>query len=91
MAAARDRAGYATNEAQSDRITRVIHLDGPLSRDQRQRLMQIANRCPVHRTLTSQIDIVTSVADPEPPRAGESHDTRLSDAAIDNLSATVAP
>jgi uncharacterized OsmC-like protein len=88
--ATRDGAGYATNEAQSDRITRVIHLDGPLSSDQRQRLMQIANRCPVHRTLTSHIDIVTKVTDTEPPRGGDPHGTGLGEAAIDNLSATVA-
>ena len=88
--AARDGAGDATSEARSDRITRVIHVDGPLSRDQRQRLMQVANRCPVHRTLTSQIDVATSVADTEPPRAGEPHRTRRDEEAIDNLSAAVA-
>jgi uncharacterized OsmC-like protein len=88
--AARDHDRDATSEARSDRITRVIHLDGPLSRDQRQRLMQIANRCPVHRTLTSQIDIVTSVADTELPRAREPQDMGLGEAAVDNLSPTVA-
>ena len=88
--AARDGAGDATSEAQSDRITRVIHLDGPLSRDQRQRLMQVANRCRVHRTLTSQIDVVTSFADTELPRAREPVDVALGEAAVDNLSATVA-
>ena len=88
--AARDGAGDATSEARSDRITRVIHLEGPLSRDQRQSLMQIADRCPVHRTLTSQIDIVTSVADTELPRAKESLDVGLGEAAVGNQSATVA-
>jgi putative redox protein len=88
--AARDGAGHATNEAQSDRITRVIQLDGPLSSDQRQRLMQIATRCPVHRSLTSHIDIVTSVTDTQPPRGGDSHGTGLGEPAIDTLSATVA-
>jgi len=38
-----------------DRISRRVQLDGELSAEQRQRLLEIANRCPVHRTLHSEI------------------------------------
>jgi putative redox protein len=47
-----------------DRIERVIELAGPLSAEQRQQLLAIAEKCPVHRTLTSKIDIQTSLAGP---------------------------
>jgi putative redox protein len=42
-----------------DRITRDIRLDGPLDDQQRERLLQIAEKCPVHRTLTSEVVIDT--------------------------------
>ena len=42
-----------------DRIERDIHFSGPLSTEQREKLMDIADKCPVHRTLTSKIDIRT--------------------------------
>ena len=42
-----------------DRIERDIHFAGPLTEEQRSKLLEIANKCPVHRTLTSEIDIVT--------------------------------
>ena len=42
-----------------DRIERDVELHGTLSDDQRARLLEIANKCPVHRTLTSEIDIRT--------------------------------
>jgi uncharacterized OsmC-like protein len=42
-----------------DRIERAITLAGALDAEQRQRLMEIADKCPVHRTLTSEIDIHT--------------------------------
>src|SRR6185295_8178632 len=42
-----------------DRIERDVALGGPLSDEQRARLLDIANKCPVHRTLTSEIDIRT--------------------------------
>ena len=41
------------------RIERDIHLAGPLTAEQRSRLLEIANKCPVHRTLTSKIEIKT--------------------------------
>jgi putative redox protein len=44
-----------------DRIDRRITLVGELSAEQRQRLLEIANLCPVHKTLTSRVDIKTEV------------------------------
>ena len=44
-----------TREGQLDQIEREIELAGPLDDQQKQRLMQIADRCPVHRTLHSEI------------------------------------
>jgi putative redox protein len=46
-----------------DQIDRVISIEGDLDDDQRKRLMEIADKCPVHRTLTSEIRIVTKAAD----------------------------
>lgn len=40
-------------------LRREISLTGALSDEQRQRLMEIADRCPVHRTLNGEIDVVT--------------------------------
>jgi len=42
-----------------DRIERAITLRGALDAEQRRRLLEIADKCPVHRTLTSEIDIRT--------------------------------
>jgi putative redox protein len=42
-----------------DRIDCEIALAGPLTGEQRARLLEIAERCPVHRTLTSEISIRT--------------------------------
>ncbi|MEM7152576.1 MAG: alpha/beta fold hydrolase [Myxococcota bacterium] len=46
-----------------DRIERQLELRGPLDDEQRARLLQIADRCPVHRTLSSEIRIETRLAD----------------------------
>jgi putative redox protein len=59
---ATDCASCETKEGKVDRITRTIELEGPLSDEQRQRLREIADRCPVHRTLTSEIEILTALA-----------------------------
>jgi len=48
-----------TREGKIDRIERAITIDGELDAEQRKRLMEIADKCPVHRTLTSEIDIRT--------------------------------
>lgn len=46
-----------------DRIEMEISLTGALSGEQRQRLVEIAGKCPVHRTLTSEIKIHTRVVE----------------------------
>jgi uncharacterized OsmC-like protein/fermentation-respiration switch protein FrsA (DUF1100 family) len=48
-----------TKEGMIDRIERAITLRGPLDAEQRRRLLEIADKCPVHRTLTSEVDIRT--------------------------------
>ncbi len=61
---AKDCAECETREGMLDQIDRVIKIDGPsLDDDQRKRLMEIADKCPVHRTLTSEVRIVTKAAD----------------------------
>lgn len=48
-----------TKEGKIDRIERDIHLAGSLSDEQRAKLMEMADKCPVHQTLTSEINIKT--------------------------------
>jgi ribose 5-phosphate isomerase B len=54
---AADCANCETKEGMLDRIERDIRFTGPLSAEQRTRLLEIVDKCPVHRTLTSEIDI----------------------------------
>ena len=56
---AADCAGCETKEAMLDRIEVDVQLDGTLTAEQRAKLLEIANKCPVHRTLVSEIDIQT--------------------------------
>ena len=56
---AADCADCETREGMIDRIERDIELAGALTDEQRARLLEIADRCPVHRTLVSEIDIRT--------------------------------
>lgn len=51
--------------ARPDRFRRVIYLKGALSDGQRQRLLEIADKCPVHRTLVQSSVVETRLADPE--------------------------
>ncbi len=57
-----DCAECETKEGRIDRIERDITLVGALTDEQRARLLEIAERCPVHRTLVSEIDIRTRLA-----------------------------
>lgn len=59
---AEDCADCETKEGMVDRIEREITLSGPLAPAQRARLLEIANKCPVHRTLTSEIKIESWLA-----------------------------
>ena len=56
---AKDCETCETKVSMVDHIDRAITLEGPLDAEQRQRLMEIADKCPVHRTLKSEIDIRT--------------------------------
>ncbi len=56
-----DCAECEIKEGKVDRIQRTLDLDGPLDDTQRQRLLEIADRCPVHRTLVSEIVIQTKL------------------------------
>jgi uncharacterized OsmC-like protein/alpha-beta hydrolase superfamily lysophospholipase len=60
---AEDCAECETKEGMLDQIDVAIGLEGPLDADQRKRILEIADKCPVHRTLTSEIRIVTRAAD----------------------------
>jgi uncharacterized OsmC-like protein/pimeloyl-ACP methyl ester carboxylesterase len=47
-----------------DHITRTIELIGPLDEGQRSQLLEIADRCPVHRTLHGPVHVATRLSDP---------------------------
>ena len=59
---AEDCADCETKVGFIDRIEREIVLEGSLNEDQRKRMIEIANMCPVHKALTSEISIVTQLA-----------------------------
>jgi putative redox protein len=54
-----DCAECETKVGKIDRIEREIQLTGALTNEQRAKLMEIADKCPVHQTLTSEINIRT--------------------------------
>ena len=54
---ATDCAECETKEGKMDRIELDVEFAGPLSDEQRSKLMEIAKKCPVHRTLTSETNI----------------------------------
>ena len=56
---AEDCSNCETKEGMVDRIDRNITMEGPLDAEQRRRLLEIADKCPVHRTLESEIEIRT--------------------------------
>ena len=58
---AEDCADCETQPRSLDRIDREISFTGKLSADQLQRLREIADKCPVHRTLSSHVQIHTAV------------------------------
>jgi len=56
---AEDCENCETKVGMVDRIERAVTLEGTLDAEQRKRLMEIADKCPVHRTLESEISIRT--------------------------------
>jgi putative redox protein len=65
---AADCADCETKEGKLDRIRREIELVGPLDEAQRGRLLEIADRCPVHRTLESEVRVETRLVARQRPR-----------------------
>jgi putative redox protein len=59
---AQDCADCLSKDGKVDEITREIVLEGDLTEAQRERLLEIANRCPVHRTLTAEIKVRSRLA-----------------------------
>ena len=57
-----DCADCETKEGKIDRIDRVLTLEGPLDDTQRAKLLEIANKCPVHRTLHSEVKVPTRLS-----------------------------
>ncbi|HEV2271865.1 MAG TPA: OsmC family protein [Steroidobacteraceae bacterium] len=64
---AEDCVACETEVRSLDQIEMEISFTGELSDDQRQRLLAIAGKCPVHRTLTSQVRINTRAVQPPGP------------------------
>jgi putative redox protein len=58
---AQDCAECETRVGRIDQIERQIELVGPLDEQQRQRLLKIANMCPVHRTLRAEVHITSTI------------------------------
>lgn len=54
---AEDCSNCASGEGKIDQIERYISLSGPLTDQQKARLLEIAQHCPVHKTLTSGVSI----------------------------------
>jgi uncharacterized OsmC-like protein/alpha/beta superfamily hydrolase len=67
---ARDCATCEQKEGKLDRIQREVELIGNLTPEQRQRLLEIADKCPVHRTLHSKIVVETTLK----PAEGDQHE-----------------
>ncbi len=59
---AEDCAECETQQGMLDRIEGEIEIRGALTDEQHAKLLEIGNKCPVHRTLTSEINIRTKLA-----------------------------
>ena len=64
---ATDCAGCETRTGQLDQIEREMQFEGELTDEQRARLLDIAERCPVHRTLHSEVLVSTAESVPDGP------------------------
>lgn len=69
---AEDCEHCAENGGKIDRFERELELQGELSVEQRRRLMEIAEKCPVHRTLHSEVLIDTVLREEQAPAPGSS-------------------
>ncbi len=64
---AADCESCVTEEGRVDRITRELTLIGPLDSTQRAKLVEIADKCPVHRTLHREVTVETTLLGSPPP------------------------
>jgi len=60
---AEDCEACETTEGKVDQINRSIKIEGDLDAEQRAKLIEIADKCPVHRTLHSEVSIITKAED----------------------------
>jgi len=49
--------------AKKDQFTRRVSVEGKITREQREKLVEIANKCPVHKTMSRPSKIVTTLGD----------------------------
>jgi putative redox protein len=68
---ASDCSECETKEGRIDRIERLIELEGPLDEAARAKLLEIADKCPVHRTLHSEVFVPTRLVDADDPSTEE--------------------
>ena len=67
-----------------DRLSRRIAFDGEIDGERRARLLEIADRCPVHRTLARGFEVVTSAAPaPMPADPPDRHERDMEEACAD--------
>lgn len=59
---AEDSSHFEREGSRLDRFERVIELEGHLTEEQRRKLLEIADKCPVHRTLSSPQEFATKIA-----------------------------
>ena len=57
-----DCVNCETKDASIERVERILELKGPLTEEQRTKLLGIAERCPVHQTLKNAMDVHTTLA-----------------------------
>ena len=67
---AKDCEDCETKEGMLDRIEMEIGLGGNLTPEQRGKLLEIARKCPVHRTITKEIEIKVRAGQSDPSSAG---------------------
>ena len=60
---AEDCAAYETDEGKVDQFNVEIAIEGDLSDEQRQKIYEISNRCPVHQTLINETSVVSKLTD----------------------------
>jgi len=64
---ASDCADCETRTGKIDRIEREVYIEGPLDEDQRSRLLEIADKCPIHRTLHAEVEVITRIGEVAAP------------------------